>query len=1099
MPLPGPRDPYIRYHPGSSRQQIEEEPDWGKGHNHRIGYRNRQERNAGFTHDGDHDSYENEDDRKYREEALRERRQLNQGSKAGGLVNFQDVAKDRWDFRDRHPDRYPPGWRTMIEAREDWIKKEQDWPANIKQREKKKEKEEEEAQKKKQKQGGDEEGDNDDEHDWRRQTSDGSKKHNDAYGKSEEESDGKDKEGENGQKSGEQPDQQNGTHKSEYEKLREIYSPEEITLLRHLQHEAQQTRNFHQNDGRKDSPVVDQCRHPSVEIDSIDAMTPDNWIPRSGNLIRNTGQHPLNAEPRIEVLFSAGLITPNNLHYVRNHAKVPRLYWDTHVLDVCNGKLKLSMDDLKHRFEASNIAVALACDGNRRGELNLLKKSKGFSWGPGAISCAYWKGAMLYDVLAAADVSRQKWNGKRKWVNFEGADDPSEGKYATSVPLDYALDPGNDVLLAYEMNNSLLPADHGYPVRLMIPGFVGGRSIKWLARIWISDYENDSYYHIWDNRVLPSFITEKDGIFARTMFNHPSTACMEQNLNSVIVRPGQGRTEDLVDLLKQNTYRIEGFAYDGGGHEVQRVEVSLDGGETWLYCIRRFPDRPLRNGNKFWTWIHWYIDVDSASLARAEILTVRCFNVFKNTQPQHGVWNLMGMMNNGWYVVKLSTDKDGKLLFKHPYDQEGNGEGWMTPSTENQLAAAKQNSGVPDKQFTRQEIEKHNSKDDSWLVINNNVYEVTSVLAWHPGGSATILANAGKLSLDVTSSFESIHDDYAHKKLQECVIGRITNKAANFMQEQAKEEAERTAKDGGKRKFFLQSKKWVPVQLTDRQQVSKDTFTYTFSYRSNSAYPDAGDQNGSSSSITLGLSTCQHIQFGIHMLDKLLIRSYTPTKPITANGDHGTFSLTVKTYYPDENQPGGAFSNFLLELPLGQTVEVCGPTGDIIYLGKGEFEIEGQKKSFNKINLILGGSGVTPGYALLQRICEEIADGGGDVQIRVLDANKSESDILLHEELDRIEKQTKGQIRINHILSHPSDQDKWKKNGGLIGHVNADMIRERLFPPGKQDAAETKVVTLLCGPPTMIQKAALPALKGMLSPIFQSRMLTHRAKPRLGI
>ena len=106
----------------------------------------------------------------------------------------------------------------------------------------------------------------------------------------------------------------------------------------------------------------------------------------------------------------------------------------------------------------------------------------------------------------------------------------------------------------------------------------------------------------------------------------------------------------------------------------------------------------------------------------------------------------------------------------------------MKPSTENQLAAGQQNSNTPDKQFTRQEIEKHSSKDACWLVINNNVYDATSVLSWHPGGSATLHANAGKLSLDVTSSFESIHDEYAHKKLQECVIGRVTDKAAKFMQ-----------------------------------------------------------------------------------------------------------------------------------------------------------------------------------------------------------------------------------------------------------------------------------------------------------------------------
>lgn len=618
------------------------------------------------------------------------------------------------------------------------------------------------------------------------------------------------------------------------------------------------------------------------------------------------------------------------------------------------------------------------------------------------------------------------------------------------------------MLLAYEMNNTKLPADHGYPLRLIIPGYVGGRAVKWLGKIWISDHENDSYYHIWDNRVLPSFITEKDGEFATAMFHHPSTACNEQNLNSVIVRPGQGQKFDIVDVLKHDTYRVEGYAYDGAGHEVQRVELSIDGGKTWLYCLRRFPDRPIRNGNKFWCWIHWYIDIDAAHFVRADSLIVRCYNVFKNTQPEHGAWNTMGMMNNGWYVVKSDSDKDGKLLFRHPFHQEDN-EGWMKPSTENQLAAAKQDTGVPDKQFTREEIEKHNSKDDCWLVVNGNVYDVGSVLSWHPGGSATILANAGKASLDVTSQFESVHDEYAHKKLSECVIGRVTEKAKQFMQEQAKAEAEEAAQSGPTERL-LQSKKWVPAKLVDRKQISDDTYTYTFSYKDTDP-----------SKKKLGLGTCQHIQFGIHMLDKMLIRSYTPTRPITDNDDDGTFELTVKTYYPDDNQPGGAFSNFLLDLPIGESVDVCGPTGEIEYLGDGKFNIEGEEKTYSKISLVLGGSGLTPGYSLIERVLEE---KDSKLEIHVIDANKTEEDILLHEKLDEAEEKSKGKIKITHVLSHPKKEDEWKKKGGLSGHVNADIIKERLFPPGNDS------VVFLCGPPALIQKACLPALKGMFKLIL---------------
>jgi nitrate reductase (NAD(P)H) len=416
---------------------------------------------------------------------------------------------------------------------------------------------------------------------------------------------------------------------------------------------------------------------------------------------------------------------------------------------------------------------------------------------------------------------------------------------------------------------------------------------------------------------------------------------------------------------------------------------------------------------------------------------------------------LMGMMNNGWYKVVASTQSDGKLSFRHPFHQE-DAEGWMKPSTENQLEAAKQDSGVPDKQFTREEIEKHNTKDDCWLVINGNVYDSTSVLSWHPGGSATLLTNAGKLSQDVMSQFESIHDSYAHKKLSECVIGRVTDKAMTFMKEQAKAEAEEEAKSGPS-DTLLQSKKWVPVELVDREKISEDTYIYTFSYK---------DVPGKRK---LGLGTCQHIQFGIHMLDKMLIRSYTPTRPITSKDDDGTFELTVKTYYPDENQPGGAFSNFLLELPIGESVDVCGPTGEIEYLGSGRFDIEGQERTFTQISLVLGGSGITPGYALVERIFRENDD---KVKVKIIDANKTEDDILLREKLNELEEKSKGRVSITHVLSHPKDKAEWEKKGGLSGHVNAGIIKARLFAP------EEESVVLLCGPPGMIQKAALPALKG---------------------
>jgi len=76
-------------------------------------------------------------------------------------------------------------------------------------------------------------------------------------------------------------------------------------------------------------------------------------------------------------------------------------------------------------------------------------------------------------------------NGQRYWVHLRGADNPGAAQYETSIPFEYVMNLTNDVLLAYEMNDMPLPPDHGYPIRVVIPGYVGGRQVKWLEKVWI--------------------------------------------------------------------------------------------------------------------------------------------------------------------------------------------------------------------------------------------------------------------------------------------------------------------------------------------------------------------------------------------------------------------------------------------------------------------------------------------------------------------------------------------------------------------------------------------------------------------------------------
>ena len=165
------------------------------------------------------------------------------------------------------------------------------------------------------------------------------------------------------------------------------------------------------------------------------------------------------------------------------------------------------------------------------------------------------------------------------------------------------------------------------------------------------------------------------------------------------------------------------------------------------------------------------MDVELAQLVRAPSVIVRCSDAGKNTQPRELKWNIMGMMNNSWYTVKaeMVTDPGEEtpaVVFRHPTEAGSATGGWIQPSAELELAQTKQEAGTPQKQFTREEIEKHDEEDDCWIVVDNKVYDVTSVLAWHPGGKMAIMGHAGKCHPETTEDFASIHDDVGYQKLR---------------------------------------------------------------------------------------------------------------------------------------------------------------------------------------------------------------------------------------------------------------------------------------------------------------------------------------------
>ncbi|KAG2584430.1 hypothetical protein PVAP13_6KG411500 [Panicum virgatum] len=544
---------------------------------------------------------------------------------------------------------------------------------------------------------------------------------------------------------------------------------------------------------------------PAVH-DPRDEGTADSWVERNPSLIRLTGKHPLNCEPPLARLMHHGFITPAPLHYVRNHGAVPRGDWATWAVEVTGlvrRPARLTMDELSRDFPAVELPVTLACAGNRRKEQNMVQQTVGFNWGPAGVSTSVWRGARLRDVLLRCGIMPRR--GGALNVCFEGAEDlPGGGgsKYGTSVTREWAMDPSRDIMLAYMQNGEPLLPDHGFPVRVIIPGCIGGRMVKWLRRIIVTPAESDNYYHYKDNRVLPSHV-DAELANAEAWWYKPEYIINELNINSVITTPGHDEILPINGVTTQRGYTMKGYAYSGGGKKVTRVEVTLDGGETWLVCELDHPEKPNKYG-KYWCWCFWSVEVEVLDLLGAKEIAVRAWDQSLNTQPEKLIWNLMGMMNNCWFKVKVNVCRPHRgeigLVFEHPTQPGNQTGGWMVRQKHLETAEAaapglKRSTSTPflntagdGKQFTMSEVRKHASQESAWIVVHGHVYDCTKFLRDHPGGADSILINAGT---DCTEEFDAIHSDKAKALLDTYRIGQLITTGTGYTSDNSGRRARR--------------------------------------------------------------------------------------------------------------------------------------------------------------------------------------------------------------------------------------------------------------------------------------------------------------------
>jgi nitrate reductase (NAD(P)H) len=242
--------------------------------------------------------------------------------------------------------------------------------------------------------------------------------------------------------------------------------------------------------------------------------------------------------------------------------------------------------------------------------------------------------------------------------------------YGASHHRHAMMDPTRPVMLAFLANGELLHPDHGYPVRLLIPGYIGGRMIKWLDRITVATKETDNFYHIFDNRVFPPHILSKEVATKEEIWKDPLYRIDDRNLQCVIWTPGHSTKLAVSD----NTTTVSGYAYNGAGRPVHRVEVTLNGGRHWRMAdIKRF--EPVNEHGKEWCWVFWYCEVPISAISGAAEVCVRAWDDCQNCMAALPTWNLMGMMNNPWFRVKVHKVEGSKneIWFEHPSRVEETG------------------------------------------------------------------------------------------------------------------------------------------------------------------------------------------------------------------------------------------------------------------------------------------------------------------------------------------------------------------------------------------------------------------------------------------
>ena len=346
-------------------------------------------------------------------------------------------------------------------------------------------------------------------------------------------------------------------------------------------------------------------------------------------------EDPRNAEPALNKLI-ASWITPTKHFYVRSHAPNPKIAeadFRLKVEGMVDNPLSLSMAELKS-MPSTTITATLTCAGNRRIEFNKEGKVGGVQWESGAIGNATWGGVPLSKVLNLAGIQE---GARHVW--FEGLDEIPKGEkvipFGASVPVEKAMTSKNEIgtLLAHKMNGQTLSPDHGFPLRTIVPGYIGARSVKWLGKIVVSDRTSPNHYLATAYKLVKK--TESiDWQEAGPIYRYLINAAVGSHEKNVQLQPGN--------------LEVAGYVLPSGilGARVKKVQVSTNDNKKWTTAT-------LTGKDGDYCWQLWKANVPITQETK-EII-VKAQDSSGGFMPSRVPWNAKGYLQNSWYRLPVKV------------------------------------------------------------------------------------------------------------------------------------------------------------------------------------------------------------------------------------------------------------------------------------------------------------------------------------------------------------------------------------------------------------------------------------------------------------